>query len=1288
MNTIITIFNIFLLYFFGLFFVLFFGLFREMKTKVNLILVELTKHLNLTEYPPLWLSSCKIIQENLVRCSLTTREIILKELLVKIQGAPIIISPATIVNGSATNNVATSLQLFDCIQKAVDILFSFINNEPTLLPMYKIITIVQEFFNDDQHKNQEPHWILSRFTDIIFIHKHNLANLLTVMGSIERCRVVTRYRDDVSPQSNLPKAHQIIDESTACIEMGQQSNEMWQRGVHTLLKMICDQVPIGTILLHLLGTHFNVYPTRMNLNQSSDHRKLPAPSQLLLEACLLRVKQLVEFTELRSKTKKFDANSTLEDISKDLWGEWQRFGFQFYSFVEEQMVDFEDFVCKASQLKLRDNGLVWLLIQCICIERLKDYFMKDIRENNGWLSSTILSFNNPSQLAPDQKILIRDTSVEFLIYRMRSIVTNKCSPYHINALVPPSILTKLEELEKHSRWWLEVEKNPQTFSSEFEKTEGRISLCLLSNFSSQAIADKISGYLSQCTENTFNGRSEPLPTILLSCLALKSRQRIFDAVEKSIMMDDQTVTKPVSPGIVETYARLSCMAPTVKRYKLQSKIRKEVTPESPLKLLFRLQTLIEITNYRLIPLFRFNNAMRWLILDLYQNLSRTHHHQLFHSIENLFIKAALHQTSICAFKADAPTIDFGRTANRVLLFSLARIIKLHGVADYSTLNDSLPPLLTRLIDLTGVATWSKQRAYFPRVITNIFENYEKNLGNNNSAVNFNYKWLPDHVKVTQLTESFNQYSKDENGLTHVLRSRIREVLPAVFCLKQRNPNYSTNSNPNVNNSINVVKKVLASIPPIQYVSHVYDFVNYIIDVGHSKSFEGIVHTIGSTLDSMIWTDGLFKIDRILLALADYYDENPQNEQLAYSLIYYFLFQSDEIRKRVQHFLTLKTNAKTWKEPDFYSKSKAYFIMPCASLPEQLLPIYYGTDPLRLLPIFDILICRFIESQHFELLKEFLNTQHYVSLYVYHEAPVTMVTDILRYYYKAEIPSSALVECGLLNLISDRFVVAKLKEFYEVLQNSDPAEVIQNLIVLELAKATNTTPSPTTAEPSNISNHTFKEFATKSDKVLTICLLEILSLTLERGTIVEYLFQPLMNAVTCNNFAHLNAIGLIFACLPVEFTLELLSFFAATFCEENVMLFEYGTLDVDGPISNPFSSRCFSEFSNNVDPLLSTSTNCIITMLHSFLYYSSIEVFDSPFLGFIEIINENRKTTCSYQHLYILCRIVAPWIYWISSKTQLIDTVITFFLFPSFILPLILANLIFFLLRSSIISQSQ
>ena len=1275
---------------------------------VNVALVLISKELNLELHPKLWSKSCDIILSNLQRVYIDSAEIILYELLNNLQNLPLTLKTNDLVSNPLQNN-PSNLNLYNDAQIGIKTLFRFLN-EPIILPIYKIICIVQKYFKTI-NPAKSPHWILNPFIDIIFLHKQNLADFLIPYGRLDRCRIISKYKDDLVSQRKLPLKHQIIDDDTANIENERQSNTMWQRGVNTLLHLICEQVPIGTVLSTLLKTNFNVFCSSSN---QSDNQQ----SQMLLEAVVLRVKQLVSFTEHKMNTLPNERlkSLSLEEIYDDWWGEWHRFGFQFYTFVEKEMIDFEGFVCRISQCKITDNGLIWLLSQCLMIERLKEYFMKDIIENNGWLTSTILSFRNKKH--SEQAIAIRDTSVDCLIYRIRAIVANKKKSYEylVNGIVPPSIHTRTSDLDKRREWWHSHRSNIDFYNP----GDDQISVCLLSNFSSQPIAEQLYSFLKKPIQSNqpnqqilslpgdikFIGSTKPLSIRLLSCLSIKAHQRLIFQLENHIFKENQQQQQQQQqnpqqiqqvyaepPGLIETYVRLLCMSPTPNRFKLQNNTRtaKECS----------LHILIEIINFRLMPLFRFNQATKWLIVDMHESLMNTKHHQLFNAIENLFIKASLYQTDISYFRATVSTIDFGITLNRFFLFSLARTIKVHGVSDFSSFSDKIPPLFKRLIQLTGANTWQSRQQWFPDKLKLLLNEEIEKLNNNNNNLYFSttasIHIMP--VSIDQVIQFCNSSSLSGMNI------EAKYYLPIILSLKK-----SGRTTPNI---LNNTKISLSRLSPKDLSLVTYQFIDFVLDEWlqmnpKSKNNnqqqqqyipeilqQNIINECGKWIDEMIWNNNLLSFDRVLLALADR-DDDPNS----YQLLEYFLITSRYITQYIHLFLQVEINPQTWEEPDFYSKMNRFFQQcnnpgPYKFGDQPLYPIYYGNIPLRFLPILDCLIMRFIETNNIDLLSKVLNSDshRFLQLYRYHEAPVTFVKEIFHYYYESEslTPQTKATLSRIVYWNQDIKLSQELSNIlHEILNSPDSfiqiqqkfRKAIETLVLLPLEKATRTSPPSTSNESLNVPFNTLREFGTVSDRILSKSVLELLLFPIELSKeIVSAILSPLENINNCINlrFSLLNAMGLLLASLPKTFSLQLLEISTGMLCSDSILI-DFATLGLDGPLESPLSLHTFTEYSNSHENLLGNRSNCIITLLHSFFYHSTIEVFDlfPAVISCFTESNEPNDSKISYQNLFIVCRLLAPWVYRISKNSVLMDSVSKLFLQMN-----IYTNLIYFILFFSL-----
>uniref|UniRef100_UPI003AAF8F85 mediator of RNA polymerase II transcription subunit 23 isoform X7 n=1 Tax=Centroberyx gerrardi TaxID=166262 RepID=UPI003AAF8F85 len=133
-------------------------------------------------------------------------------------------------------------------------------------------------------------------------------------------------------------------------------------------------------------------------------------------------------------------------------------------------------------------------------------------------------------------------------------------------------------------------------------------------------------------------------------------------------------------------------------------------------------------------------------------------------------------------------------------------------------------------------------------------------------------------------------------------------------------------------------------------------------------------------------------------------------QVCYFIIQLLLLKPNDFRNRVNDFV--KENApEHWLQSDWHNKhmsyhkkypEKLYFegladqVNPPMQLQSQYLPIYFGNVCLRFLPVFDIVIHRFLEllpvSKSLETLLD-----HLGGLYKFHDRPVTYLYNTLHYY---------------------------------------------------------------------------------------------------------------------------------------------------------------------------------------------------------------------------------------------------------------------------------------------------
>eukprot|EP00058_Branchiostoma_floridae_P008048 XP_002593536.1 hypothetical protein BRAFLDRAFT_88529 [Branchiostoma floridae] len=165
------------------------------------------------------------------------------------------------------------------------------------------------------------------------------------------------------------------------------------------------------------------------------------------------------------------------------------------------------------------------------------------------------------------------------------------------------------------------------------------------------------------------------------------------------------------------------------------------------------------------------------------------------------------------------------------------------------------------------------------------------------------------------------------------------------------------------------------------------------------------------LNDMIWKYNIVTLDRLILALAMRSHEGNE-AQVCFFIIQLLLLKPSEFRNRVNDFVK-ENSPEHWLQTDWHSRhmnfhrrhpEKFYFegLQELASgsqtSAQPYLPIYFGNVCLRFLPVFDIVIHRFLElppvSKSLETLLD-----HLGGLYKFHDRPVTYLYNTLHYYEK-------------------------------------------------------------------------------------------------------------------------------------------------------------------------------------------------------------------------------------------------------------------------------------------------
>ncbi|XP_072689989.1 mediator of RNA polymerase II transcription subunit 23 isoform X7 [Canis lupus baileyi] len=204
-------------------------------------------------------------------------------------------------------------------------------------------------------------------------------------------------------------------------------------------------------------------------------------------------------------------------------------------------------------------------------------------------------------------------------------------------------------------------------------------------------------------------------------------------------------------------------------------------------------------------------------------------------------------------------------------------------------------------------------------------------------------------------------------------------------------------------------RVLERIGARALVAHVRTFADFLVYEFSTSAGGQQLNKCIEILNDMVWKYNIVTLDRLILCLAMRSHEGNE-AQVCYFIIQLLLLKPNDFRNRVSDFVK-ENSPEHWLQNDWHTKhmnyhkkypEKLYFeglaeqVDPPVQIQSPYLPIYFGNVCLRFLPVFDIVIHRFLEllpvSKSLETLLD-----HLGGLYKFHDRPVTYLYNTLHYY---------------------------------------------------------------------------------------------------------------------------------------------------------------------------------------------------------------------------------------------------------------------------------------------------
>ncbi|TQD73301.1 hypothetical protein C1H46_041174 [Malus baccata] len=362
-------------------------------------------------------------------------------------------------------------------------------------------------------------------------------------------------------------------------------------------------------------------------------------------------------------------------------------------------------------------------------------------------------------------------------------------------------------------------------------------------------------------------------------------------------MEESLFSGQVVPSIAmaETYCRLLLIAP----HSLFRSHFNHLAQRNPSVLSKPGVTLLvlEILNYRLLPLYRYQGKSKALMYDVTKIVSalksKRGDHRVFRLAENLCMNLIL---SLRDFFL-GPT-EFTETLNRVTIVTLAIIIKTRGIADA----DHLLYLQTMLEQILATSnhTWSeKTLRYFPSLLRDFLI---QRIDKRGLAIQ---EWQQAETTViNQCTQLLSPSADPTYVMTYISHSfpQHRQYLCAgAWILMQGHPE-------NIN-SLNLAR-VLREFSPEEVTSNIYTMVDVLLhhiqlELQHGHSLQDLLLKACANLAFYIWTHELIPLDILLLALIDR-DDDPHALHIVMSLL-----DRQELQQRVKQYCSNRGPPEHW-----------------------------------------------------------------------------------------------------------------------------------------------------------------------------------------------------------------------------------------------------------------------------------------------------------------------------------------------------------------------------------------
>ncbi|KAK2720548.1 hypothetical protein QYM36_004432, partial [Artemia franciscana] len=638
--------------------------------------------------------------------------------------------------------------------------------------------------------------------------------------------------------------------------------------------------------------------------------------------------------------------------------------------------------------------------------------------------------------------------------------------------------------------------------------------------------------------------SSPLALPLLDSLTVHSKMSLIHGIVTGIIKSATLKTNnPLPPALVETYSRLLVYV-ELELLGIKGFIGQLLPSVFKPQAWVILHTLLEMFSYRLhhvLPQYRVQ------LLSHLHGLSevvQSNQTQLNLCIENAALRlimglgsAEFQQPHLTRLLSDPKSFVWKESEelNRAFILTLARTINITGIDTSSWCGEIL-----RLILQATPHQWSPNTlTCFPPAIAEHFTQ--------SKATRESKQQLKNAVD-----QEYSRWSGMNNESEIVNHFAMPGTPPLFLCIVWRMLLETEHVNP-------IAYTVLDKIGARALSSHIRYFCDFLVYEFANSGGGQHVNKFVEIVNDIVWKYNIVTIDKLILCLALRPLEGNE-AQVCFYIIQLLLLKPQEFRSRVQEFVK-EHSPDHWRQNGWHDKHQAFLRKyPEKFGPDSMadsmsgsghLPVYFGNVCLRFLPVFDIVIHRYIEIPSVaKSLDSILD--HLGGLYKFHDRPISYLYQSLHYYDKKlsdRLPLKRRIASFIFQALKD--VRPKNWCFTEAFQqylNSTPRSMQQQeegqtwqpdlehfvrLVGRLVETITNKSPCPFPQM-----DWRFNEFPNMGTHALYVTVVEILALPISPQIAGTALIDTVLKGYPLIEYGSIydwiNALGLILAALPESY----------------------------------------------------------------------------------------------------------------------------------------------------------